>query len=96
MHTVVAETADLGAEDGVGAGDFGGEVDVIVLAGDCVLLDAHLRDGKAVNNVLGTEGKVDFVAGGKDEFAADEVVAAISIAWVEAEGIACTWIGESK
>ena len=55
QHAVVAEAADLGAEDGVVAGDFGGEVDVGGLAGDGVLLDAHLGDGEAVDDVLGSE-----------------------------------------
>ena len=46
-HAVVAEAADLGAEDGVVAGSLGGEVDVGGLAGDGVLLDAHLGDRRS-------------------------------------------------
>jgi hypothetical protein len=74
-HAVVAEAADLGAEDGVVAGGFGGEVDVGGLAGDGVLLEAHLGDGEAVDDVLGAEGEVDFAVGGEDELGGDDVVA---------------------
>ena len=75
-HAVVAHSADLGAEDGVVAGGFGGEVDVRGLAGDGVLLDADLGDGEAVDDVLGAEGEVDFTVGGEDEDAGDDVVEA--------------------
>ncbi len=73
-HAVVAGAAELGAEDGVGAGDGGGEVDVDVLTGDGVLLDAQGGDGEAVDDVLGVEVEVDFAAGGEDEGGGDEVV----------------------
>ena len=84
----MAHAADLGAEDGVVAGGLGGEVDVGGLAGDGVLLEAHLGDGEAVDDVLGAEGEVDFAVGGEDELAGDDVVAAVGVGGVDAEGIA--------
>jgi hypothetical protein len=44
----------------------GGEVDVDGLAGDGVLLEAHLGDGEAVDDVLGVEAEVDLAVGGED------------------------------
>ena len=45
-HAEVAEAAELGAEDGVGAGlGDRGEVEVDGLAGDGVLFEAHGGDG---------------------------------------------------
>ncbi len=66
VHAVVAEAAELGAEDGVGAGGGWGEVDVDGLAGDCVLLEAELGDGEAVDDVLRAEAEVDFAVGGEN------------------------------
>ena len=66
VHAVVAEAAELGAEDGVGAGGGGGEVDVDDLAGDGVLFEAQLGDGEAVDDVLGVEAEVYFAVGGED------------------------------
>ena len=88
VHAVVAEAAELGAEDGVGAGGGGGEVDVDGLAGDGVLFEAHLGDGEAVDDVLGAEAEVDFAVGGEDEFGGDFVVGGVGVGWVEAEGVA--------
>ncbi len=96
MHTVVTEAADLRAEDGVCAGSFGREVDVGVLAGDGVLLDTHFGNGEAVDHVLGTEGEIDLTTGRKDEFAADEVVAAVGVVRVEAERVAGAGVGQGK
>ena len=84
----MAETADLRAEDGVVAGALGREVDVLCLAGDGVLLQAHLGDGEAVDDVDGAEGEVDLAAGGEDELGADDVVGAVRVGGVEADGIA--------
>ena len=84
----MAEAAELGAEDGVGAGGGGGEVDVDGLAGDGVLLEAHLGDGEAVDDVLGVEAEVYFAVGGEDEFGGDDVVGGVGVGGVEAEGIA--------
>jgi len=84
----VAKTAELGAEDGVGAGGGGGEVEVDGLAGDGVLLEAHLGDGEAVDNVLGVEAEVDLAVGRKEELGGDHVVCGVGVGWVEAEGIA--------
>ena len=70
LHAVVAEAADLRAEDGVVARALGREVDVLRLAGDGVLLQAHLGDGEAVDDIDGAEGEVDFAAGGEDELRA--------------------------
>ncbi len=66
VHAVVAEAAELGAEDGVGAGGGGGEVDVDGLAGDGVLLEAEFGDGEAVDDVLGVEAEVYLAVCGKD------------------------------
>ena len=96
VHAVVAEAAELGAEDGVVAGGGGGEVDVDGLAGDGVLLEAHLGDGEAVDDVLGAEGEVDFAVGGEDELAGDEVVVAVGVGGVEAEGIAFAGVDERE
>ena len=79
----------MGAEDGVGAGEGGGEVDVNGLTWDGVLLDAELGDGEAVNDVLRVDAEVDFAVDGEDELAGDEVVAAGGVGGVEAEGVAC-------
>lgn len=87
-HAVVAEAADLGAENGVVAGGLRGEVDVGGLAGDGVLFETHLGDGEAVDDVLSAEGEVDLAVGGKDELAGDEVVVAVAVVGVDAEGIA--------
>ena len=62
----MAEAAELGAEDSVGAGGGGGEVDVDGLAGDGVLLEAEFGDGEAVDDVLGTERKVNFAVRGEN------------------------------
>ena len=56
----------MGAEDSVGAGGGGGEVDVDGLAGDGVLLEAEFGDGEAVDDVLGTERKVNFAVRGEN------------------------------
>ena len=64
----MAEAAELRAEDGVGAGCGGGEMDVEGLAGDGVLFEAGgLGDGEAVDDVLGVEAEVCFAVGGEDE-----------------------------
>ena len=64
VHAVVAEAAELRAEDCVGAGSGGGEVDVDGLAGDGVLFEAELGDGEAVDDVLGVEAEIYFVVCG--------------------------------
>ena len=80
----MAETAELGAEDGVGAGCGGCEVDVHGLAGDGVLFEAELGDGEAVDDILRVEAEVDFAVGWEDEFGGDEVVGGVGICGVEA------------
>ena len=87
VHAVVAEAAELGAEDRVGAGGGGGEVEVDGLAGNGVLLEAHLGDGEAVDDVLGVETQVYFAVGGEDEFGGDKVVGGVRVGAIEAEGI---------
>ena len=84
----MAEAADLGAEDGVGAGRGGGEVDVDGLAGDGVLLEAHLGDGEAVDDVLRAEAEVDLAVGGEHELGGDDVVGGVRVGGIEAEGVA--------
>jgi len=84
----VAEAAELGAEDGVGSGDGGGEVDVDSLAGDGVLFETELGDGEAVDDVLGAEGKVNLAVCGEDELGGDDVVGGVGVGRVEAERIA--------
>jgi hypothetical protein len=66
VHAVVAEAAELGAEDRVGSGSGGGEVDVNDLAGNSVLFEAQLGDGEAVDDVLSVEAEVYFAIGGQD------------------------------
>src|SRR5580698_8711174 len=66
VHAVVACAAELGAEDRVGSGDGRGEVEMDGLAGEGVLLEAHLGDGEAVNDVLGIEPEVYLAAGRED------------------------------
>jgi hypothetical protein len=95
-HAVVAEAADLRAENGVVTGDFRGEVDVGGLAGDGVLLETHLGDGETVDNVLGAKGEIDLAAGGKDELAGDEIVVAVAVVGVDTEGIAFGWGDEGE
>lgn len=88
VHAIVAEAADLSTEDGVGARCGGGEVDVDGLTGNGVLFEAQLRDGEAVDDVLGVQAEVYFAVGGKDEFGGDFVVGGVGIGGIEAEGIA--------
>jgi hypothetical protein len=88
VHAVVAETAELSAEDGVGSGGGRGEVEVDGLTGDGVLLEAHLGDGEAVDDVLGVEVEVDLAVGGEDELGRYFVIGGVGIGWVEAEGVA--------
>ena len=99
-HAEVAEAAELGAEDGVGAGSGGGEVNVDVLTvagvGHGVLFEAEGGDGEAVNDILGVEAKVDLAACGKDELGGDEVVGSAGVGRVEAEGIAFAWGDELR
>ena len=52
--------------------------------------------GEAVDDVLGAEGEVDFAAGGEDELAGDDVVAAVGVGGVEAEGIAVGGVDEGE
>ena len=84
----MAGAAELGAEDGVGAGGGRGEVEVDGLTGEGVLLEAHLGDGEAVDDVLGVEAEVDLAVGGEDEFGGDEVVGGVGVGGVEADGVA--------
>jgi hypothetical protein len=88
VHAVVAEAAELGAENGVGAGGGGGEVDVEALTRNGVLLEAELGDGEAVDDVLSVEPEIDFAVRGKDEFGGDKVVGGVGVVLVEAERIA--------
>jgi hypothetical protein len=74
VHTIVAEAAELGAEDGIGARGGWGEVDVDGLAGDSVLFEAELGDGEAVDDILGIEAEVYFAVRRQDEFGGDLVV----------------------
>ena len=78
----------MGAEDRVGAGSCGREVDVNGLAGDGVLLEAKLGDGEAVDDVLRVEAEVYFAVGGEDQFGGDFVVGRVGVGWVEAERVA--------
>ncbi len=88
MHPVVAGTAELGAENGVGSRCGGSEVEVDGLAGNGVLLEAHLGYGETVNNILGPEAEVYLAVNGEDEFGGDEVVRAVGVSGVDADGIA--------
>ena len=63
VHAEVAEAAELGAEDGVGSGCGWREVDMDGLAGDGVLLQAHLGDGEAVDDVLCLKAEVYLAVG---------------------------------
>jgi len=88
VHAVVAEAADLGAEDGVGPGEARGEVDVDGMAGNGVLLEAHFGDGEAVDDVERVEAEVDLAIGGEDKLGGDEVVGAVRVGGVDAYGVA--------
>src|SRR6185312_15458542 len=87
-HTVMTKAAKLRAEDGVVAGNGGREVDVDVLPGHGVLLDPHRWHAEAVDHVLRMQTKIDLAAGRKDELAGNEVVGAVRVGWVKANGIA--------
>ena len=84
----MAKAADLRAEDGVVARELRREVDVLRPAGDGVLFQAHLRDGESVDDINGAEGEVDLAARGEDELRADDVVCAVRVGGVEADGVA--------
>ncbi len=84
VHAVVAEAAELGAEDRVGSGGGGGEVDVDGLAGDGVLFEAELGDGETVDDVLGVEAEIYFAVGGENEFGGDFVVGGVGVGGVDA------------
>jgi hypothetical protein len=88
VHAVVAEAAELGAENRIGAGGGGCEVDVDGLAGDGVLLEAKFGDGEAVDDVLRVEAEIDFAVGGEDEFGGDFVVGGVGVGGIETEGVA--------
>jgi len=62
----VAQAADLGAEDGVGAGGGWGEVDVEGLTGDGVLFEAQLGDRETMDDVLCGKAEIYFAVGGED------------------------------
>src|ERR1700677_1640718 len=64
VHAVVAEAAELRAEDRISARDGRGEVKMDGLAGNGVLLEAHLGNGEAVDDVLCFEAEVDLAVGG--------------------------------
>src|ERR1700722_14831700 len=77
-----------GGGDRVGAGGDGGEGEVDGLAGYGVLLETHLGDGEAVDDILGVEAEVDLAVGGEDELGGDLVVGGVRIIGVDAEGVA--------
>ncbi len=87
-HAVVSESAELGAEDRVGPRSGRREVDVDVLARDCILLNAEGGDGEAVDDVLRVEAEVDLAIGGQDELRGDEVVRATRVGGIDTQGIA--------
>lgn len=62
----MSEAAELRAEDGVGAGLRGCEVDVDGLAGDGVLFEAQRGDGEAVDDILRADAEVYFSVEGED------------------------------
>lgn len=88
VHAVVAGAAELGAEDGVGSGGGGGEVEMNGLAGDGVLLETHLGDGEAVDDVLSVEAEIDLAVGGEDKLGGDLVVGGVGVGGVKTQGIA--------
>ena len=55
VHAVMACAAELGAEDCVSSRLHGREVDVNRLTGNGILLEAHLGDSKAMDDVLRVE-----------------------------------------
>jgi hypothetical protein len=88
LHSVVAESTDLRAENGVVTGPRGREVKMLRLARDGVLLHAHLGDRETMDDIDGAEGEVDFAAGGENELRPDDIVAAVGVRRVEPDGIA--------
>ena len=92
----MAEAADLGAENGVVAGYLGGEVDVGIPARNGVLFQAHLRDGKSVNDILRAEGEVNLAAGRKDELTAYEIVVTVGVAGIDAERVTGSGVDERE
>jgi hypothetical protein len=84
----VAEAAELRAEDRVGAGSGGGEVDMNALAGDGVLFEPQFGNGEAVDDVLRVEAKVYLAARGQNQFRENLIVGGVSIGGIETEWIA--------
>ena len=92
----MAGAAELGAEDGVGSGYGGGEVDVNVFAGYGVLLEPQGGDTEAVDDVLSVKVEVDLAVGGQDEGGGEDIVGAAGVGGVDAEGVAGAGVGELR
>jgi len=95
LHAGVTESANLAAEDGVVARGGGGELEAAEHTGDGVLLEAHARDEEAVNHVEGAQAQVDGAVGGQDQDGGDDVVVAVRVVRIKAEGIACRCVDQS-
>jgi len=90
----MAQAADLRAEDCVGSFACGREVGVKGLSRDSVLLETHLRNEEAVDDILRDDAKVDLSVDGEDKFAADEIVFACLIDGINSECVSCSSIDE--
>ena len=88
LHARVARSADLRAEDGIDAFANGREVDVQRGAGHGVLLQPHFGYEEAVDDIERPQLQIDLAIEGEDQFARDDVIVAVLVGRVEANGIA--------
>lgn len=87
VHAIVTESAELSTENGIGSGSCRGEVDMDGLAGDRVLFEAQLGDGETVDDVQCPKAEIDLAVGGKHEFGGHDIVFAMRVRGIDADGI---------
>src|ERR1700721_2596328 len=74
LHPCMARSANLAAQDRIGPGRNGSEVDMEDESGHRVLLEAHGRNEEAVNDVQRAEKQVDFASCRKHENGGHQVI----------------------
>ncbi len=67
-----------------------------ILAWDGILLDAHLWNCEAVDNVLCAKVEIDLTVGWQDELRGNEVVGCVWIVLVKSKGISGGWVNQRR
>src|SRR3984885_12202727 len=88
LHACMAGAANLRAEDGVKAFANWREVDVQGRAGHCVLFQPHCGYEETVNDIERAQLQIHFALDGQHQFTGDDVVSAVLVAGIEADGVA--------